>query len=80
MRLPSKRDYPDYYKVIKNPISMKKIRTNRYKSGLDFKQDFYTLFRNAQTYNEESSIVYKDSVKLQVNFGFEFFIFLVHFM
>ncbi|KAJ1746419.1 ATP-dependent DNA helicase Snf21, partial [Coemansia sp. RSA 990] len=44
LELPSKRDYPDYYVIIKQPIAMKNIRRNvkahRYASVADFHRDW----------------------------------------
>lgn len=47
-KLPSKRLYPDYYKTIKNPISLLQIRTkikvnNKNKNYLIF-YDIYFVF------------------------------------
>ena len=48
--------YPDYYVVIKNPISLatiqKKIQMGQYISLLDLIQDFRLLRSNAHQYNE----------------------------
>ncbi|KAJ2677526.1 ATP-dependent DNA helicase Snf21, partial [Coemansia sp. RSA 1285] len=57
LELPSKRDYPDYYVIIRQPIAMKTIRRNvkahRYASVRDFHRDWLVMFNNARTYNEE---------------------------
>lgn len=69
MRLPSKIDYPDYYEIIKNPIDMEKIfskiKTQQYSGLDDLTVDFLLMFKNACTYNETDSQIYKDAVKLQ---------------
>ncbi|KAJ2161476.1 ATP-dependent DNA helicase Snf21 [Coemansia sp. RSA 552] len=69
LELPSKRDYPDYYVIIRHPIAMKTIRRNvkagRYASVDDFHRDWKTMFDNARTYNEEGSMVYDDACILQ---------------
>mmetsp|Transcript_12631 Transcript_12631/g.20583 ORF Transcript_12631/g.20583 Transcript_12631/m.20583 type:complete len:300 (+) Transcript_12631:234-1133(+) len=67
--LPSASDYPDYYKIISNPIDlrtiMEKLNADRYRSIEEFKKDFDLLFSNAQTYNMPGSQVFLDSKKLQ---------------
>lgn len=69
LRLPSRRVYPDYYKEIKNPLSLCNIRA-RVKSGYycsvsDLVDDLNTMFDNAKHYNRADSRIYKDAVKLQ---------------
>ncbi|XP_050353892.1 ATP-dependent helicase brm isoform X1 [Nymphalis io] len=69
MKLPSRRELPDYYDVIKKPLDIKKIM-NRIEDGKytdisDLERDFFTLCANAQTYNEEASLIYADSVRLR---------------
>lgn len=69
MKLPSRRELPDYYDVIKKPLDIKKIM-NRIEDGKytdisDLERDFFTLCANAQTYNEEASLIYEDSVRLR---------------
>ncbi|XP_063701796.1 protein polybromo-1-like isoform X2 [Culicoides brevitarsis] len=69
MRLPSKADYPDYYDIIKNPIDMEKIftkiRQQQYSGVDDITNDFLMMFKNACTYNESDSQIFKDACKLQ---------------
>jgi len=74
MKLPSKRDYADYYAIIKNPISLKQIKSNlkKYKNNTAFKADFQLLFKNAKSYNQEGSAVYNDAVTLEKIFEKEF--------
>jgi protein polybromo-1 len=68
MSLPSAEDYPDYYKVITEPIDLPTIRGNivrqRYASLTDLATAFNRIFGNAMTYNEESSQIYKDAESL----------------
>ncbi|KAJ2333927.1 ATP-dependent DNA helicase Snf21 [Coemansia sp. RSA 2671] len=67
--LPSRRDYPDYYVIIRHPIAMKTIRRNvkagKYASIGDFHRDWKLMFDNARTYNEEGSVVYEDACEMQ---------------
>ncbi|CAB3255466.1 unnamed protein product [Arctia plantaginis] len=69
MKLPSRRELPDYYDVIKKPLDIKKIMNRiedgKYQDILDLERDFFTLCANAQTYNEEASLIYEDSVRLR---------------
>jgi hypothetical protein len=70
MRLPSKKDYPDYYEVIQNPIDMKKIESKiakgHYTSREEFEADFDLLFNNAQEFNMPESQIFLDAQILQV--------------
>ncbi|XP_033746616.1 protein polybromo-1-like isoform X8 [Pecten maximus] len=69
MELPSKRDYPDYYQVILQPIDMvtieAKIKGEKYYSENELIVDFELMFNNARHYNEEESQVYKDANTLE---------------
>jgi len=69
MKLPTRKELPDYYDVIKKPIDIHKIfqriRADKYLELEDFERDFMQLCKNAQNYNEESSLIYEDSVVLQ---------------
>ncbi|XP_065810844.1 polybromo 1, like isoform X3 [Labrus bergylta] len=62
---PSKKDYPDYYKVILEPMDLKTIEQNirieRYTSEDALMDDMKLMFRNARHYNEEGSQVYNDA-------------------
>ena len=58
---PSKKDYPDYYKVILEPMDLKtiehNIRNERYTTEEALLEDMKLMFRNARHYNEEGSQV-----------------------
>lgn len=68
-KLPSKRLYPDYYRMIKNPISLLQIRTKIKKGGYgtvsEVAGDMNIMFENAKKYNVHTSRLYKCAVKLQ---------------
>ncbi|OCH86654.1 Bromodomain-containing protein [Obba rivulosa] len=68
MRLPSKRQYPDYYEIIKRPISLDEIKVQldaeAYTSLEDVKKDLETCFRNAKRYNIRESQIFKDAKHL----------------
>lgn len=58
---PSKKDYPDYYKIILEPVDLKtiehNIRSDKYLSEEALIEDMKRMFRNARHYNEEGSQV-----------------------
>ncbi|KAG5360806.1 Nuclear protein STH1/NPS1 [Yarrowia sp. B02] len=66
--IPSKKLYPDYFKLIKNPIALdviqKKVKQNVYQNRYDFVADFELMNQNARTYNEENSPVVTDADRL----------------
>ncbi|XP_020708055.1 protein polybromo-1 isoform X4 [Athalia rosae] len=68
-KLPSKRNYPDYYKAIKNPISLYQIRTKikkgEYGTVSEVAGDMNIMFENAKKYNVHTSRLYKCAAKLQ---------------
>lgn len=58
---PSKKDYPDYYKVILEPMDLRtvehSIRSDKYMTEDAMVEDMKLMFRNARHYNEEGSQV-----------------------
>uniref|UniRef100_A0A8C5R7N0 Protein polybromo-1 n=1 Tax=Leptobrachium leishanense TaxID=445787 RepID=A0A8C5R7N0_9ANUR len=66
---PSKKDYPDYYKIISEPMDLKtieqNIRTEKYSGEESMMEDMKLMFRNAWHYNEEGSQVYNDAHALE---------------
>lgn len=58
---PSKKDYPDYYKIILEPMDLRtidhNIRADKYLSEEAMMEDMRLMFRNARHYNEEGSQV-----------------------
>ncbi|BGO93526.1 hypothetical protein NBRC10512_006555 [Rhodotorula toruloides] len=71
--LPPKRDYPDYYLIITQPISLKeikkKVNNGTYPDTDAFARDIHLMLNNAMTYNEEGSIVYEDARLLRETFN-----------
>ncbi|XP_048486476.1 protein polybromo-1 isoform X3 [Plutella xylostella] len=69
LKLPSRRFYPDYYKEIKNPVSLNqirnKIRRGAYGTLSEVAGDMNIMFENAKQYNINTSKLYKNAVKLQ---------------
>ncbi|OPJ80823.1 protein polybromo-1 isoform X7 [Patagioenas fasciata] len=66
---PSKKDYPDYYKIILEPMDLKmiehNIRNDKYVGEEAMIEDMKLMFRNARHYNEEGSQVYNDAHMLE---------------
>jgi len=66
---PDRRDYPDYYQLISQPMALsilrKRINSNYYKSITQFKADWSLMFNNARTYNQEGSWVYIDANEME---------------
>ncbi|GBO14463.1 Protein polybromo-1, partial [Araneus ventricosus] len=69
MEKPSKKDYPDYYEIIANPIDMKTIDSNikadKYVNEESLISDFRLMFSNCKHYNEEGSQIYQDAQTLE---------------
>ncbi|KAK7457993.1 hypothetical protein BaRGS_00039138 [Batillaria attramentaria] len=67
--LPSKLKYPEYYRIIRSPIDLKtiamKIQENKYHSLDEMERDLNLMVRNAQTYNEPKSVIFKDACTLK---------------
>lgn len=69
LKLPSRRRYADYYREIKNPISLSRIRAKLaredYGNLSELASDLSLMFENAKHYNRPDSKLFKDAVKLQ---------------
>lgn len=65
--LPPKQLYPDYYQLIRSPISMDQIRERAptYPSVHALLADLDLIWSNAQQYNIEGSQVYEDATVLR---------------
>ncbi|CAO3703299.1 unnamed protein product [Rhizopus stolonifer] len=70
LKLVDKNQSPTYYEIIKKPICMRiilsRIYSGYYRSIQEFQSDFNLMIDNTKCFNEESSGIYKDAVKLQV--------------
>ena len=68
LQLPTRRELPDYYEIIKKPIDLKRIqqriKDHKYGSLDELHADFDLMCRNTQEYNIEGSLIYEDSVVL----------------
>lgn len=67
--LPSRKLYPDYYQVIKKPVSInqikKKVEQEAYDSLESFLGDWREMVENAKTYNEQGSWIYEDAAAIE---------------
>ncbi len=61
IQLPTRRDLPDYYDIIKKPIDLKRvqarIKDNKYASLDMLAADMELMAKNTQEYNVEGSLV-----------------------
>ncbi|XP_008336374.2 protein polybromo-1-like [Cynoglossus semilaevis] len=68
-QLPSRREYPDYYQQIKQPIALQQIRAKmkngEYENVEQMEYDLNTMFENAKRYNMPNSSIYKRAFRLQ---------------
>lgn len=69
MKLPSRKELPDYYEVIRKPVDITKILTKiedgKYEDMDAVERDFMMLCSNTQKYNEDGSLIHEDSIVLQ---------------
>ena len=69
IKLPTKKELPEYYRRIKNPIDLSgiwfKIEDGTYNKIKDLEDDFQLHCRNVQTFNEDESLIFQDSITLQ---------------
>ncbi|CAD6930591.1 unnamed protein product [Tilletia controversa] len=71
LELPSAEDYPDYYKHIAQPISLKEIdlrlkkKDITYQNPYSFVTDLRLMFSNAKFYNEDGSPVWSAADALE---------------
>ena len=63
--LPPVSQYPDYYQLISQPISLAEISSKTYHSIWSMQTDCDLMWSNAQTYNIEGSQVYEDATVLR---------------
>ncbi|KAG9101949.1 hypothetical protein FRC06_002461 [Ceratobasidium sp. 370] len=69
MELVARKEYPDYYQIIKRPICFNQIlkRIKSYTSPKAFMDDVELVFTNATTYNEDHSQIWEDAKILQAS-------------
>merc|ERR1712128_396839 len=68
-KLPSRKELPDYYEVIRKPVDILKIQQriedDKYEDMDTLERDFMVLCKNTQQYNEDGSLIFEDSIVLQ---------------
>merc|ERR1712034_84915 len=68
-KLPSRKELPDYYEIIRKPVDIAKIQQrieeDRYEDMDALERDFMVLCKNTQHYNEDGSLIFEDSIVLQ---------------
>merc|ERR1712228_327747 len=68
-KLPSRKELPDYYEVIRKPVDIAKIQQRiddeKYEDMDALERDFMILCKNTQHYNEDGSLIFEDSIVLQ---------------
>ncbi|PRP77583.1 SNF2-related domain-containing protein [Planoprotostelium fungivorum] len=70
--LPSREEYPQYFDIIKEPISLNMIRRKPWPTAEAFRDALHLMFKNARTFNNARSEVFKDAVELEKCFVAEF--------
>lgn len=67
--LPSRKDFHEYFDIIRKPIAMNKIRERierqLYPDEESCIEDFKLMFENCKFFNEDESQIYKDAVSLE---------------
>ncbi|KAK6305034.1 hypothetical protein J4Q44_G00238140 [Coregonus suidteri] len=69
IQLPSRKEVPEYYELIRKPVDFRRIRervrNHKYRSVGDLEKDIILLCHNAQTFNLEGSQIFEDSIVLK---------------
>ncbi|KAG7193895.1 RSC chromatin remodeling complex ATPase component [Scheffersomyces spartinae] len=69
MSLPLRKVYPDYYQIIKRPVSInqvkKLLKQEKFELFEEFIAELQTMVDNAKTYNESGSWVYDDALAVE---------------
>ena len=73
VRAPKRRNDPQYYEVVSDPIDMlrikQKLSTDEYANMAEMKEDFERLFSNALTYYKRGTSEAKDAAELKELFA-----------
>jgi len=71
-KLPTRAAMPDYYKVVRRPMDLARLRQRveegRYRDLAAFEKDFILMCDNARRFNKDESVIFQDSVTLQALF------------
>ncbi|KAH3673326.1 hypothetical protein WICMUC_003786 [Wickerhamomyces mucosus] len=72
-KLPDSREFPEYYNVITDPMSLdeirKKIKQRKYRDVKSFVDDIKKMLENAKYFNEQNSPIYAQAVDFEVLFN-----------
>merc|ERR1712241_884769 len=72
-KLPSRKELPDYYEIIRKPVDISKIQQriddDKYDDMDALEKDFMLMCKNTQQYNEDGSLIFEDSIVLQSVFS-----------
>jgi len=72
-KLPSRKELPDYYEIIRKPVDIAKIQKRieefSYEDMNALEKDFMLMCKNTQQYNEDGSLIFEDSIVLQSVFS-----------
>ncbi|KAG9314100.1 Bromodomain-containing protein [Chiua virens] len=70
MEMPSKKDYPSYYKQIKRPMCLeyifKRLKRKEYTTSEEFANEVELVFSNALEFNQDHSQIWQDAGTLRV--------------
>merc|ERR1712098_128336 len=69
VKLPTRKELPDYYEIIRKPVDITKIQKRIDEDNYDdmngVEKDFMLMCKNTQQYNEDGSLIFEDSIVLQ---------------
>ncbi|XP_050966982.1 probable global transcription activator SNF2L2 isoform X3 [Labeo rohita] len=69
VQLPSRKEVPEYYELIRKPVDFRRIRervrNHKYRCIADLEKDIMQMCHNAQTFNLEGSQIFEDSIVLK---------------
>ncbi|KAA0717145.1 putative global transcription activator SNF2L2 [Triplophysa tibetana] len=69
VQLPSRKEVPEYYELIRKPVDFRRIRervrNHKYRCIADLEKDIRLMCHNAQTFNLEGSQIFEDSIVLK---------------
>ena len=67
--LPIRSQFPDYFQIIKEPLSLNQVRSRiqsgKYEQLSNFMADLAIVFTNARKYNDPLSQIYFDSEEME---------------
>lgn len=72
LELPSKRQYPQYYRQISHPVSLHGIHSQvkggkKFTTWEEFRKEISFIWGNAKSYNVDESSIFQDAERLEVS-------------